>query len=217
MANVPRAWAARPRRWFGRGGLDSSSLAAGYTSARKRVALEADKIGPLVGDQMPEFLLPDQQGQLISLQSLLASGPLVISLNRGHWCPYCKLDLRALAQVEPDIRRMGARLVSIMPETAKYTKKAIVENDFPFPVLTDVDLSYALSLGMIYWIGAPVKKLYDELGLDLELFQGNRSYFLPVAAKFIVDRDGAVCARAVNVDFRERMEPQAILAALRGM
>ena len=44
MANVPRAWAARPRRWFGRGGLDSSSLAAGYTSARKRVALETDKI-----------------------------------------------------------------------------------------------------------------------------------------------------------------------------
>ena len=177
-------------------------------------ALVSGAVGPAVGDQMPDFLLPDQHGRLISLEDLLASGPVVISMNRGHWCPYCKLDLRALAQIEPDIRRLGAQIVSIMPETAQYTKQAIAENDFPFPILTDVDLGYALSLGLVFWVGADVKKLYGDLGLDLAVFQGNRSYFLPIAAKFIVGRDGQVKAREININFRERMEPSAIIAAL---
>jgi peroxiredoxin len=135
-------------------------------------------------------------------------------MNRGHWCPYCTLDLRALAQIEPDIRRLGAQIVSIMPEKAQYTKQAIAENDFPFPILTDVDLSYALSLGLVFWIGADMKKLYSDLGLDLEVFQGNRSYFLPIAAKFVVGRDGLVRAREININFRERMEPSTVIAAL---
>ncbi len=177
-------------------------------------ALVSGAVGPAVGDQMPDFLLPDQHGQLVSLEHQLLSGPIVLSMNRGHWCPYCRLDLRALAQIEPDIRRLGAQVVSIMPETAQYTKRAIVENDFPFPILTDIDLGYALSLGLVFWVGTDVKKLYGELGLDLAVFQGNRSYFLPIAAKFVVGRDGKVKAREININFRERMEPSDIIAVL---
>ena len=135
-------------------------------------------------------------------------------MNRGHWCPYCKLDLRALAEIELDIRRLGAQLVSIMPEKANFTKRSIAENDFPFPVLSDVDLSYALLLGLIFWVGAEVKELYAVIGIDLERYQGNPNYFLPMAAKFIVGRDGIVKAREVNVDFRQRMEPKAIIDML---
>ena len=190
-------------------------IAAAYDRMVGRLdALDGDKIGPAIGDQMPDFLMPDQFGQLISLESLLSSGPVVISVNRGHWCPYCKLDLRALALIAPDIRRMGAQLVSIMPERAQFTKAAIADNDFPFPILSDVDLGYALSLGLICWVGAEVRTLYAKMGLHLERFQGNKNYFLPIAAKFIVGRDGVVKAREVNVDFRRRMEPKKILEAL---
>jgi hypothetical protein len=35
-----------------------------------------------------------------------------------------------------------------------------------------------------------------------------------MAAKFIVGRDGLVKMRQVNTEFRERMEPEAIIAAL---
>ncbi|MFA6265277.1 MAG: peroxiredoxin-like family protein [Pseudolabrys sp.] len=176
--------------------------------------LYSGRIGPAVGDRMPDFLLPDQQGALVSLDGLLKSGPVVISMNRGHWCPYCKLDLRALADAEPEIRRMGAQLVSIMPDKAKFSKKAVADNHVPFRILSDIDLSYALSLGLIYWVGPEIKQLYDDLGLDLEDVQGNRSYFLPMAAKFIVSGDGVIKAREVDIDFRQRMGPRAILAAL---
>jgi hypothetical protein len=35
-----------------------------------------------------------------------------------------------------------------------------------------------------------------------------------MAAKFIVGRDGRVKARQVNIEFRERMEPEALIATL---
>jgi hypothetical protein len=38
-----------------------------------------------------------------------------------------------------------------------------------------------------------------------------------MAAKFVVGQDGLVKARKVNIEFRERMEPEALLAALRGL
>src|SRR5215470_16438886 len=59
--------------------------------------IDRGEVGPRLGEPMPRFDLPDENGQLISLPSLLKSGPVVISINRGHWCPYCKRDLRALA------------------------------------------------------------------------------------------------------------------------
>jgi hypothetical protein len=81
----------------------------------------------------------------------------------------------------------------------------------------ELEAVYALSLGLIFSVGAEVRRLYEDLGIELERYQGNDSYFLPIAAKFIVGRDGLVKARQVNVEFRRRMEPAAIVAALKGL
>src|SRR5262245_39923624 len=44
---------------------------------------------PATGEQMPPFVLPDEEGRLVSLVELLKKGPVVASFHRGHWCPYC--------------------------------------------------------------------------------------------------------------------------------
>ena len=180
-------------------------------------SLDRGEVGPRLGEPMPEFALPDEEGRLVTLSSLLRSGPAVISINRGHWCPYCKLDLRSLAAINGDIGRLGARAISIMPDTAQFTSGYVAKNKLPFPVLSDVDLGYCLSLGLIFWVGAEIRRLYDEVGVELEKYQGNQGFFLPMAAKFIVGCDGLVKARQVNIEFRERMEPEAIIAALKAI
>jgi peroxiredoxin len=179
--------------------------------------LDRGDVGPQVGEPMPPFDLPDETGQLVSRGSMLQAGPAVISINRGHWCPYCKIELRALAAVQDRIQKLGARIVSIMPDTAQYTSGYAVQNDLPFPVLSDMDLGYSLSLGLIFWVGAEVQQLYQDAGVELEKYQDREGYFLPMAAKFIVGQDGLVKARQVNVEFRERMEPEAIVAALEAL
>lgn len=176
--------------------------------------IDRGQVGPQLGDLMPGFDLPDATGRFVSLSSLLDSGPVVISINRGHWCPYCKLELQSLAAIHNEIERLGARVISIMPDSARFTGNYIAQNNLPFPVLSDIDLGYSLSLGLIFWVGAEIQKLYEEAGVELEKYQGNRGYFLPMVAKFIVGRNGLVKAREVNIEFRVRMEPKAIIATL---
>ena len=40
---------------------------------------------PKVGDRAPDFTLPDATGRPVSLESLLAKGPVVLSFYRGRW------------------------------------------------------------------------------------------------------------------------------------
>jgi peroxiredoxin len=193
-------------------------FAKAYDALVERLdVIDRGRVGPQLGELMPPFDLPDESGHLVSLSSLIQSGPLVISVNRGHWCPYCKLDLRSLADFYGEIRRLGARAVSIMPDSAQFTSGYIVQNSLPFPVLSDIDLGYSLSLGLIFWVGAEVQDLYKQAGVELEKYHGNPASFLPMAAKFIVGSDGRVKARQVNTEFRERMEPEAIIAILRNL
>lgn len=193
-------------------------LAGAYDALVARLEnLDNGHVGPGIGDPMPNFVLPDETGRLVSLSSMLESGPAVISINRGHWCPYCRLELHALTERYGDIRTAGAQLIAIMPDVAEVTRRYRSERGLPFPILSDIDLGYALHLGLVFWIGEDVKRLYDEIGVDLARCQGNASYFLPFAAKFIVGTDGIVKAREVNVEFRQRIEPSAIIDVLRKM
>jgi peroxiredoxin len=215
-ANADVSLAERLAMYRDASGKARPDIAKAYDDLIERLAvLDRDEVGPRIGDRLEEFNLPNQAGRLVSLSSLLRRGPAVVSINRGHWCPYCKLELRSLAAVHDRIRELGASVVSIMPDTAQYTGPYATANELPFPILSDIDLGYSLALGLIFWIGADVRRLYQEAGVDLERYQRNSGFFLPVAAKFIVGQDGLVKARQVNVEFRQRMEPEAVVATLR--
>ena len=151
----------------------------------------ADVLVPAVGDRLPEFLMTDSHGQLVDLDSLLWKGPVVISFNRGPWCDYCGLELHALARAYPDIVAAGGDVVSIVPETAKYAEVLKQTRGLPFRVLTDLDLAYALSLGLVFWVGDKIKETYRQFGIDLEQFQGNGGWLLPIPATTWSVRMGA--------------------------
>ena len=38
-----------------------------------------------VGDKLPDFTLNDDDGSAVSSHALLADGPLVVTIFRGHW------------------------------------------------------------------------------------------------------------------------------------
>ena len=45
----------------------------------------AQSPGPGVGDAFPPFRLTDQDENVVDSADLLAAGPLVVTLFRGHW------------------------------------------------------------------------------------------------------------------------------------
>jgi peroxiredoxin len=175
----------------------------------------AGESAPKPGEPMPPFLLPDETGRLISLESLLARGPLAITFHRGHWCPWCRISIRALVRVQHEIEAAGGHVVAIMPETQRFAAEFKSDAKSPFPVLTDIDNGYALSLNLAIWLGAELSMELASLGRSLPDYQGNDAWMLPIPATFVVGRDGDVKARFVDPDFRRRMAVEELVAALK--
>jgi peroxiredoxin len=206
---------ARLRFYLGRSREVLPGLESTYDALVERIKAGGAEIRvPEIGEKLPGFLMTDSDGQLVDLDALLASGPLVISFNRGPWCDYCGLELQALARAYPDIVAAGGEVVSVVPETAKYAKGLRASRNLPFRVLTDLDLAYALSLGLVFWVGDKIKDTYRQFGIDLEQFQGNGGWLLPIPATLVIGRDGRVKARFIDPDFRHRMGIETILRAL---
>lgn len=169
---------------------------------------------PRVGETLPNFLLPDEQGSLVSLRGLLREGPVVVSFQRGHWCPYCRVSTISLAEIQDEIAALGARIVAVLPERRRFTTIMKTATGARFPFLTDMDNGYALSLGLVMWVGIEMEQVMSEGGVDLPKYQDNGAWFLPVPATFVVGTDGVIAARYVDPDYRRRMETQDLLAAL---
>jgi peroxiredoxin len=169
---------------------------------------------PSVGEQMPEFVLPDENGHLVSLSGLRRSGQVVIAFHRGHWCPYCRINANALAKIDSHVEAAGGQLVMITPETEKFTKQFRVDSKVAFPILTDLDNGYALELQLAIKINDEKRTAMTLAGWDVSPYQGNDNWILPIPATFVIGRDGVIKGRFVDPDYRKRMGIEDMLAAL---
>lgn len=180
--------------------------------------LEAARAGtgaPQVGDLMPGFTMPDQDGTLISLDEILERGPAVLAFHRGHWCPYCRLNMVGLAEIQNQLG--DARIYAISAELQPYTRKLRAESGARFPFLTDIDGGYALAAGLVIWVDEVMSAMIAGAGWDIPGYQGGAGWLLPVPSVFILDRDGIVRTRHVDPDYRRRMELDSIVAGVRAL
>jgi peroxiredoxin len=166
------------------------------------------------GDHAPDFRLPDARGAYVRLKDLLAMGPVVVSFYRGGWCPYCNLELRALQNALPEITRLGAALVAISPQTPDESLSTAEKNELAFLVLSDAGSAAAKSFGIAYDLAEELRPIYARFGHALPEKNGDESWVLPIPATYVIDGDGAVVLAFVDVDYRNRLEPAEILAAL---
>jgi len=177
-------------------------------------AVGAGVQAPQPGERMPEFVLPDQRGHLVTLSDLQEKGPVVIAFHRGHWCPYCRINASALAAVESTVDSAGASLVAITPEIEVFTSELRENAHASFPVLSDIDNGYALMLNLAFYVGDEKQRYMKAAGWDIGPFQGNESWTLPIPATFVVGTDGLVKARFIDPDYRKRMEIDDLLDAV---
>jgi peroxiredoxin len=170
---------------------------------------------PKVGEPMPAFLLPDDQGRLVRLEDLLGKGPVALAFNRGHWCPYCRINVDALARAEKEVAVERRHVAAIVPDRQKFAVWLRSEAKAPFPVLTDIDNGYAMTLDLAFYVGDALKHMMVSSGWDPSVSQGTDNWMLPIPATFIIGTDGIIHARFIDPDYRMRMAIEDLLAALR--
>jgi peroxiredoxin len=172
-----------------------------------------------IGHTVSDFTLPDAFGNQVSLETLLAKGPVVVSFYRGEWCPFCNLELRALQAVLPEMEKLGATLIAISPEKPDQGVIATDKNKLTFPVLSDFGNKVAQQFGIVFLMGRDVQELAKSFfNNDIAIRNADGSYELPVPATYVIDQAGVIRFAHIEADFMTgRAEPEAVLAALRAL
>lgn len=173
-----------------------------------------DRVGK-EGDRIPDFELPNGGGKSVRLSEVLRDGLVVLVFYRGAWCHYCILHLTALQTRLDEIERYGARLVAVSPQTSDRSHSVVEENKLQFPVLSDVGNHVARALGLVFDFPVELKTAHKRLGIDLNDFNGDESWTLPIPGTFIINRDRTIAKVWADVDYRRRAEPDDVVNALR--
>ncbi|WP_168879317.1 peroxiredoxin-like family protein [Rhizobium sp. P28RR-XV] len=166
------------------------------------------------GDLAPEFALPGATGETISLLETLAGGSVVLSFYCGAWCPYCNIQLAAYERALPAISEAGGYLIAISPQKPDGSLIMAQKNNLTFEVLSDAGNVVARKFGLVYKLSDDLVLDFPSFGVDLTAINGDNSWELPIAATFVIGRNGRVRLANPETDQRKRLSPEAIVDAL---
>lgn len=195
----------------------SASDMAVMEKAGKELASSMPTPGIQVGEKAPDFYLNNAFGEQISLEKELKKGPVVLVFYRGAWCPFCNMHLHALQKSLPEFKKYNAQLITITPQTPDKSVEQFKQKGHPFEVLSDLDSQVMKAYNLYFELPAELVEVYKNHGLDIEAFNGKGRNVLPVAGSFVIDTDGIVRSMHADTDYTKRMEPSAIIDALRKM
>src|SRR5205807_3234907 len=82
--------------------------------SQPRQKIDVSKLGPQVGERVPDFSLKDQNGKIWTLQSIMGpKGAMLVFYRSADWCPYCKTELIDLQSRVKDLQAQGYGLAAI--------------------------------------------------------------------------------------------------------
>ena len=172
---------------------------------------------PKEGDTLNDFTLTNHNGESRSLAELREKGPVVIIFYRGGWCPYCNVELHAYQQVLQDIKAAGATLVAITPELPDASLSTSERHGLEFEVLTDLGSEYARELGIVFTLSEELRPIYKSFGIDIEEYNGEGQFDVPLAATFVVNSNGTIACAFVAADYTLRADPADVMNVLKSL
>lgn len=162
------------------------------------------------GTRVPGFELPDSRGNRISLDQLLAAGPVVLSFMRGAWCAFGEESLERLATTHARIVEAGAVAMAIAPPRPLPSPGQALA----IPELVDVDMMVARSFGLAFELPAELRQRYLQLGYVPPRTRDPQSFLVPIPATYLVDQKGVVVLAHIDADYRHHLDHATLLGAL---
>lgn len=100
------------------------------------------------GDRVADFELPDQTGTARSLTSLLAGGPVVLFFYPAAMTPGCTKEACHFRDLAGEFTAVGATRVGISADAVDKQAKFAAQQNFDYPLLSDVDGVVATAFGV---------------------------------------------------------------------
>jgi peroxiredoxin Q/BCP len=127
-----------------------------------------------VGDTAPDFTIPDQDGNPVTLSELRGK-PVVLYFYPKADTPGCTTQACGIRDHRTDYAKLGATVLGVSPDPVKPIAKFVDKFDLGFTLLSDEDHGVAESYGV--WVE---KSMYG------------RTYMGNERSTFLIDADGKI-------------------------
>ena len=148
-----------------------------------------------VGMKAPQFILPDKNGNIISLSDFLGKKVVLYFYSKDN-TPGCTRQACAFAQKNKEIENKNAVVVGISKDSVNSHLNFASKYNLPFVLLSDTELSAIQAYGV--W---QKKKLYGKVSMGV------------VRTTFLIDEQGTV--RAVMKKVKPDTNADEILELLK--
>lgn len=92
-----------------------------------------------VGDVAPEFILPDQDGNEVSLSNRLQDHAIILYFYPADFTPGCTKEACAIRDIYDDILSVGLEVIGVSPQEEDSHTKFREDHDLPFTLVCDPD------------------------------------------------------------------------------
>ena len=127
------------------------------------------------GERAPDFTLPDQDGQPVTLSQLLAEGPLVLYFYPADFTPGCTKEACTIRDMHDEIASAGMRVVGIAPQDAASHARFREKHALPFTLLSDPDKRAIRAYGVDGPLGVGVRRATFLIGADGKILDAVRA------------------------------------------
>jgi len=169
-----------------------------------------------VGDLAKEINLPNALNNTVDLNEILQNNDfVVVNFYRGVWCPYCNIELKALENINEELKTLGATLLAISPQKPDASLTTKEKNELTFEVLSDVNNHVAKDYGLVFSLDEELRPIYLSFGIDIPKNNDDDSYEIPMPATYVINKNKEIIFAFVNEDYTKRCEPQDIIDAIK--
>ena len=161
--------------------------------------IDVSRLGPQVGQQIPDFRLQDAQGKTWTRDSIMGpNGAMLVFSRSVDWCPYCKTQMIELQGRLRELKEKGLGLAVITYDSPAVMADFSGRRGITFPLLSDS--------------GSQTIKAYGILNTTVA--EGTNNYGIPFPGTFLIDRTGKVTSRFFEEAYQERNTVSTILIRL---
>lgn len=108
-------------------------------------------------------------------------------------------------------------MVAISPQLIELSLALVKAKQLTFEILSDPGNAVAQKFGLVHTLPEDLRKIYLQFGIDLPKHNGDDSWTLPLAARFIIDREAVIRYAEVDADYTVRPDPEHTLDALKSI
>ena len=123
-----------------------------------------------IGDQIPEFKLTDQNGEVFDINAVKGKNSLVIYFYPKNFTPGCTKEACSFRDSYEDFKELGAEVIGVSADSKKSHERFAKKYNLPFVLLSDEN--------------GKVKRKFGVKNNLLGLLPGRETY--------VVDKNGIV-------------------------